>query len=407
MLFWIICLVLATVSALLLALPLRPVPGEGEAAHSDVDIYRAQLDELDRDIERGVLDQAEAERARTEIARRLLAADKAGRARLGSAPRGLTLAIVGLSLATLIGGGLWLYDRLGAPGYADLPRADRIARSQELLAARPTQAEAEAELAAMPRATPQLPAEELALIEQLREMVPQRPDELMGWELLARNEQRLQNFAAAAEAQRNVVRIKGSDATAEDHALLADLLVSAAGGIVTEETERLASFMLNEDPRDPAALYYLGLANIQIGRPDEAFKFWRALLESSPLDTPGMDTVRARIGELAWAAGVDYTPPEGPAPIRGPSLEQMQSAEGMDPEARAQMVEGMVAQLNQRLATQGGTAEEWAQLIGALGVLGRTDQARAIWQEAQSRFADRPEELDRIRGAAQGAGIAG
>lgn len=407
MLFWIICLVLATVSALMLALPLRPVPGEDEAGRSDVDIYRAQLDELDRDIERGVLDEDEAERARTEIARRLLAADKEGRARLGSAPRGLTLAIVGLSLVTLIGGGLWLYDRLGAPGYGDLPRADRIARSQELLAARPTQAEAEAEMAAMPRAAPQLPPEEMALIEQLRDMVPQRPDELMGWELLARNEQRLQNFAAAAEAQRNVIRIKGADATAEDHALLADLLVSAAGGIVTEETERLASFMLNEAPRDPAALYYLGLANIQIGRPDEAFRFWRALLESSPPETPGMDTVRARIEELAWAAGVDYTPPDGPAPIRGPSLEQMQSAEDMDPEARARMVEGMVAQLNQRLATQGGTAEEWAQLIGALGVLGRTDQARAIWQEAQSRFADRPEDLDRIRGAAQGAGIAG
>jgi len=407
MLFWIICLVLAAVSALLLALPLRPAPGEDEAARSDVDIYRAQLDELDRDIERGVLDEAEAERARTEIARRLLAADKAGQSRLGTAPRGLTLAIVGLSLVTLIGGGLWLYDRLGAPGYGDLPRADRIARSQELLAARPTQAEAEAELAAMPSPTPQLPPEEMALIEQLREMVPQRPDELMGWELLARNEQRLQNFAAAAEAQRNVLRIKGEEATAEDHALLADLLVSAAGGIVTEETERLAGYMLSEDPRDPAALYYLGLANIQIGRPDEAFRFWRALLESSPPDTPGMDTVRARIGELAWAAGVDYTPPDGPAPIRGPSLEQMQSAEDMDPEARAQMVEGMVAQLNQRLATQGGTAEEWAQLIGALGVLGRTDQARAIWREAQSRFADRPEELDRIRGAAQSAGIAG
>ena len=41
---------------------------------SDVKVYRDQLDELERDLKTGSIGQTEAEAARVEIARRLLAA---------------------------------------------------------------------------------------------------------------------------------------------------------------------------------------------------------------------------------------------------------------------------------------------------------------------------------------------
>ena len=50
------------------------------------------------------------------------------------------------------------------------------------------------------------------------------------------------------------------------------------------------------------------------------------------------------------------------------------------------MIESMVDGLAQRLATEGGPASDWAQLIRALGVLGETGRANAIWQEAQTVF---------------------
>ena len=78
----------------------------------------------------------------------------------------------------------------------------------------------------------------------------------------------------------------------------------------------------------------------------------------------------------------------------------------MTEEDRQDMIRGMVANLSERLATQGGTAPEWARLITAYGVLGNTDQASAIWTEAQGRFAERPEELATIRAAAEQAGVA-
>jgi cytochrome c-type biogenesis protein CcmH len=77
----------------------------------------------------------------------------------------------------------------------------------------------------------------------------------------------------------------------------------------------------------------------------------------------------------------------------------------MAPEDREAMIRGMVAQLSDRLATEGGPAEDWARLITSLGVLGESAQAGAIWAEAQGVFADDAEALARIRDAAVQAGV--
>ena len=69
------------------------------------------------------------------------------------------------------------------------------------------------------------------------------------------------------------------------------------------------------------------------------------------------------------------------------------------------MVKGMVDRLSTRLAEEGGTAEEWARLIGALGVLGRSEQAQAIYAEAQGVFGDTPEAMQMIDEAAARAGL--
>ena len=69
------------------------------------------------------------------------------------------------------------------------------------------------------------------------------------------------------------------------------------------------------------------------------------------------------------------------------------------------MIRGMVDRLSDRLATTGGSAEEWARLIGALGFLGEADQAALNWQNAKDLFRDRPNDLAIVRGAASKLGI--
>jgi cytochrome c-type biogenesis protein CcmH len=91
---------------------------------------------------------------------------------------------------------------------------------------------------------------------------------------------------------------------------------------------------------------------------------------------------------------------------RGPTAGDIANAAALSPDEQAAFIESMVARLGDRLAAEGGSAAEWAQLIRALGTLGRTDEARARWTAAQAAFAGKPDDLATIRAAAAAAGVA-
>lgn len=409
MVFWIAAggIGLAVAALLLLAL-LRGRQGAEPAAAADLRVYRDQLREVDRDLARGLIPPGDADRLRSDIGRRVLEADRALRegAVPPDAPKAATVAMAA-GLVAILAGGVWTYAaQLGAPGYPDLPIALRISKAEEARAARPDQAAAEAELAALPRlaAEPPDPAY-LELMDKLRAAVRERPDDLRGQELLARNEAGLGNFIAAKEAQARVIGIKGGNATADDHAGLAEMMVLAAGGYVSPEAEAELTRALRIDPQNGAATYYAGLMFLQTGRPDRTFALWAPLLDRSAPDAPWSGALRAQLPEVAARAGaINYSLPPLPGPP-GPSAEDVEAAQEMTPEQRQEMIRGMVAQLNDRLATEGGPAEDWTRLIDAYAVLGDTGRALEIWTEAREVFADRPAELRMIRRAAEDAGV--
>lgn len=416
--FWIIITLLAVLVLALLTLALlRGRPGLEPSAAYDMRIYRDQLKEVDRDLARGVIAPGDAERVRTEVSRRILTADSEmsqGATGPGQTGAPTWAALVILTLC-LLGGSLWLYRDLGAPGYGDLAQSTRIALAEEARRVRPPQAEAEASLPPSPQTEP-LGEDYIALVERLRETVAERPDDLQGQTLLARNEAILGNYAAAYRAQGEVVRLKGSDATSGDWADYADMMILAAGGYVSPEAEVALKQALERDPRDGPARYYWGLMLAQTGRPDLAFNTWRRLLRESRPNAPWVPPIRAQIEQIAERAGTDYTlpplaaqapptPQPDEAPLAGPSAEDVEAAGEMSAEDRAEMIRNMVDGLSERLATEGGTPAEWARLIGALGVLGDTDRARAIWQEAQQVFAQTPDALATVTAAAQRVGL--
>ncbi|MCB1334040.1 MAG: c-type cytochrome biogenesis protein CcmI [Roseivivax sp.] len=406
-LFWIVTAALSLAVALLLARALlRGRRDTGPAQAFDIQVYRDQLKDVERDLARGVIEAGDAERVRTEISRRILAADSAMRAQGGEAParRGPGLWTAVVSGLVMIAGSFGLYWFLGAPGYGDLSLKDRIAMAAERRQSRPSQAEAEASVPAAKAAD--APAEYTALVERLRSAVANRPDDLQGHMLLARAETALGNYAAAYKAQERILAIKGDAATAQDYADLAGALVIAAGGYVSPEAERALDAALSRDAQNGTARYYGGLMMAQIGRPDVAFSLWRALLTEGPADAPWMGPIREQIEELAWRAGEHrfQLPPEQALP--GPSQADMANAAEMSDEDRQAMIRGMVDRLSDRLASEGGTPEEWARLIGALGVLGDTDRAKTIWAEAQTVFAGKDDALATIRAAAEQAGVA-
>ncbi|HAR53994.1 MAG TPA: c-type cytochrome biogenesis protein CcmI, partial [Roseovarius nubinhibens] len=387
--FWIISVGLAALAALVLMRALlRGRIGDEAPAAYDLRVYRDQLRGVDRDLERGVLTETEAARLRTEVSRRILTADAQLKAQgpAGDQPKGPSRVLAGVLVLGLVGGAAALYMLLGAPGYGDLPLSDRLAASERMRANLPTQAELEAVQAETPQTDPQVAGDFLALMEKLREAVASNPDDLQGLGLLARNEARLGNYAAARKAQARIVEIKGEAATGRDHALLADLMISAAGGTVSGEAEAALRAALRREPGEETALYYLGLYYLQVDRADATLRIWDGLLRTSAPDAPWLTPIRAMIPEVAARAGVRYDLPESPA-LPGPNADDIAAAEDMSAEDRAAFVRGMVGQLSERLASRGGTPQEWARLITALGVLGESDRARAIAQEAREVFA--------------------
>ena len=400
--FWITAIGLTLIIGTFLLLALfRGRTGAVSPAAFDLQVYRDQLAEVDRDLARGVLSEADADRVRTEVSRRILAADAQVQAEKSGTQRRDPWPIVtaAILIATLLGGSAALYLSIGNPGYPDLALQDRIEAARQSLEERPSQAAFEAQL------PPAQPAEAdpdfLKLVQELRAAVAERPDDLRGHELLARNEATLLNFNAAYRAQAQVILLKQDTATSFDYTQLADLMIRAAQGYVSPEADAALRDALARDPNNGFARYYTGLMLRQNGRPDATFRIWRDLLETGPEAAPWIAPIRARIDDLAWFAGVDYT---APAPS-GPTAEDIDAAEELSVEDRSAMINAMVAGLADRLANEGGTPQEWAQLISAYGVLGEIEKADLVWTEAQSVFAATPEALAPITAAARAAGI--
>ncbi len=389
--FWVTTALLAALAAFWIALPLLRRGGDGVGRSSyDVQIYKDQLKEVERDLSRGVLTEAEANASRTEISRRLLvAADKAEAEAGGSAaPKGATIGLL-LAVTVAFIGGFYLYSRIGAPGFPDLPLAERMAN-------RPSQEMAEQQVAATQGELPPADPEHLALIEQLKDVLKDRPNDLTGYRLLADNLAQLGRYAEARVAQDRVIELLGDSATAEDYASQAEIMVIAAGWYVSPEAEDALTNAVQIDQFNPRARFYVGMALWQRGRPDQTYQLWSGLLAEGH-DAPWVGVIEQELDAVAAEAGIT---------TRGPSQADIDAAADMTEDERMDMIRGMVANLSDRLANEGGTPEEWAQLIGALGVLGETEQAAAIWDEAQTVFEGNAEALTAIRTAAEGAGVA-
>ncbi|MEM8776482.1 MAG: c-type cytochrome biogenesis protein CcmI [Pseudomonadota bacterium] len=405
--FWMPAIVLALgCGAVIAVVLLRGRVAEAASAAYDLEVYRDQLKEVDRDLARGIIAEQEAERIRTEVSRRVLAADKAlneADASTGQ-PVGSGRFIAAFAVIGLVTVSVFLYTQLGAPGYDDLPRSARLAASEEARANRPDQAALEARQTST-SVEAQASEDYRALVAQLRAAVAERRDDLQGFTLLARNEAALGNLVAAHQAQARVIELKGARATAEDYVDLADLMISAAGGLVSAEAETVLRGALARAPDHPRARYYLGLYMVQIDRPDAAFRLWDTLLRESAPSDPWTPLIRDRIEDLAWRAGVIRyrLPPEGEQ--RGPTWDDLQSAGNLTPEERLAMARNMVDGLEDRVLNEGGDVAEWARLTNGLTVLGEFDRVRAALERARMVFADRPEDLDLIENAAKQAGF--
>ncbi len=407
MVFWAIAIGMGGIIAAILARPLlRDGPDAAPDTQADQQVYRDQLKEVESDLARGVLSPDEADALRTEVSRRLLgAAEKTDAAGAQQVKAGNAAIMAGIVAIVVIAGAFGIYAGIGASGAPDLPLEARLAQNAADYADRPTQAEMADFLSSRGSAPePDLAGAEqqLELIDQLKSILENRPEDARGHELLAGAAAGLGLWTDAADAQAALVRIRGAEATAADHADLAEFLILAVNGYVSPEAEAALRAALTMDPNDQRARYFSGLSALQAGRADITYDLWTRLLVEGPRNAPWIGAIEGQIADVAAAAGRPI--PEVPG-AAGPTRDDVAAAADLSPAERMEMVRGMVDRLSDRLATEGGTAQEWARLISSLGVLGERGRANRIWTEAREVFADDPNGLQLIRQAAQDAEI--
>ena len=397
--FWAVALGLAGAVAAVLVRSLRRAAGSdaagASAAEADLAVYKDQLAEIERDLARGTITADEAGRLRAEVGKRVIEADRARSAGGDTPARPATPgrgAIVGTILALVVPGALAGYYWLGAPGYPDLALESRLADLDARMAARPGQ---EAELARLgvardPDLDQRLAAELAAVTDPvaLRERF--------------RSHFEAGELQAAVRVQEHLLASLGETADGFDHANMALALVVEAQGYVSPEAEIQLRESLRRDMSNELSRYLVGEMFLQAGRYDQTFRFWRPLAEGGAADAPWTQSIRDRIEEVAGLAGVRYALP---ASERGPSSADIAAAAELSPEEQQARIEGMVAQLSDRLATEGGDVEEWNRLIRSLVVLERLPDAQKIYDEAKEKFAGRPAELSFLRLAAVESGL--
>lgn len=395
MLLWVIFAVLTAAAIITLLAPM--LARQRQAMHwteFDLEIYRAQLREIESERARGSIRAADAEAARIEISRRIVQAAEASAARsngqTGSdAARRRRIAYGIMILAPALS--LSLYLVYGSPNLPGQPLAARL----------------EAPLASQKI--------EL-LIAKVEERLREHPEDGTGWNVIAPVYLRRGRHADAAAAYERALRLLGE--TPERLGGLGEALALANNGIVTEKARQAFEGALRAGSKSVTVRLWLAIAEEQDGRLTGAARSYQALLGAGPPD-PLRSIIEARLegvnAKLA-SAGAPLREPRAPpippgggpnvsAAQRGPTAEDIRAAQSMTGEQRLDMIGQMVSGLAERLKQNGADLGGWLKLVRAYQVLGKRDKALEAVAEARRHFDGNTEALGQIDALAHALGL--
>jgi cytochrome c-type biogenesis protein CcmH len=357
---WIILCLMTVAAAIVVVVPILRARGNAQPANArEIAVYADQLDEVRRDLQRGLIGETELVAARTEIGRRILRADQAGKAAFRADGRSRLFGAILVCLvipAVSIG----LYVDLGSPSLPDQPLAERKTAPIENLS----------------------PDE---LVARLDQQLAANPNDVRGWDIAGPIYMRMGRFADAVNAFQTAIRLGGPDLRRESG--LGEALTSSAQGVVTSEARAAFEAAAKLAPESPMPKMYLALALSQDGRLQESADAWKRIIASAPGNEPWAQAARRELqdveSKLAERNGTATAAIAPPATASAPQSAAVSNGE-------QSMIEGMVSRLQQRLDTRGGTPEDWGRLIKSYLVLGRTDDAKAAYTKAKLAFNTNP-----------------
>jgi cytochrome c-type biogenesis protein CcmH len=319
----------------------------GKFVLPDVGFYQAKLDEIERDAELANISPQDAEAAKTEAARQLLAASEKETAALAKPGAGSShlrprlVALVALVFVPAVA--LGLYAAIGHPDWPDQPLEARLNAPAETMDINAAIARVEAHLA-------------------------QHPEDGLGYEVLVPAYLHLGRIEDAVHAAQMALSKLGENP--QRLTAYGETLVFANNGIVTEEARKIFLRAVAQGSV-PKALFFLGLAAAQDGDKGGARQYWQTLLAQSPPNAPWRSDLEGRLASLD---NQNATP------------DQAAAIAALPPAEREAAIHAMIDRLAARLAENGQDIEGWLRLVRAYKVVNEIDKARAALATARRDF---------------------
>jgi cytochrome c-type biogenesis protein CcmH len=435
MILWFVLTVMTSIAAVFVSAPfIRRLDRRQGGSSSDIAVYGDQLKEVDKEAELGLIDAQQAETARTEIKRRMLAAANLDDSQLPALSSGeRSFAAIGVAGIVVFGSvGLFALTANLEPAANPLPTSPRpLAENPPEKSApkmmqpsnvAPSSAVGLAASSSKPSQSQLPPVEEM--IQRLVTRLQRNPKDIEGWRVLGWSYFSTDHFAEAAAAYARAIELDPDSADYRD--ARTDALIHAASGVVTQEAKSATEDTLKLHPKDPRARYFKGLALHQGGEEDGARKEWNELLTELDAGDPVARELKQRIEEvekpaLAANAPATTSEPKGPAGAatpenteqktdeatssRGPQPEDVRNAQMMAPSDRLAMIHRMVDSLASRLEQSPNDVDGWIKLIRSWTVLGDKDKAKQAFDKALKAFAEDTPERKRIISASEEFGL--
>lgn len=395
MMFWILIFGLTTLTIALLLRPLlRDQQSDGDTLAYDREVYKDQLSEIDRDFDNGLLTENEAELARIEISRRLLAADAKDKSSASGVKMSYAHIFPIALLIPLIAIGT--YSIVGQPLAPDMPLALRTPPPANQVASRT------------------VPDDIAEMVAQAEAHLVQNPNDGRGWDVLAPIYFRMGEYLKAQQAFAKAIELEGS--TALRHASLGEAIVTAQEGLVTPEARSNFIKALELQPNSPRPKFFLALGLGQNGQKEAAIAAFEQLAKTSPADAPWIRAVQVQIAALKGVeadsvqletlpASTTAQAQETPSQLGNPTQEDIAAAGEMDTSDRMAMIKNMVSSLDEKLTDEPNNFAGWQRLLQSYVVLGEPDTAADALARALKVFSSDTDQGRALLAQAKSLGI--
>lgn len=384
---WTVCAVLLVIAVVILSRPLFRKYSEAELAQKqelanrrkklNIELYEQKKAQIEQDFANGLLDEEARIEARNEVEHSLLHdTSVAHDTELVQIDNGMARKLV-LSF-------LFFIPIFSIVTYAFIKpdNLETIVMNQAS--------------ASMPGGQKKVP-DIGAMVASLENKMKENPDNIQGWTMLGRSYVVMKRYPEAVNAYQKALdltikkdRVEGRSDLKID---LVEVLLQVGGEPNYEQARTLLAELLDSDPDNADALWFMGFLDYQQGNKEQTIQRWKRLLSMLPVEGEQAQIVRSYMTQVVKELPEDsQLRADQSQPWSQPPPQQEKQAQVPKGPAPGQQMTGskdeqafiasMVARVEARVKADPQDLKGWTTLGKSYGVLGRYQDSAVAYGKA-------------------------